>query len=298
MKRVSPDGPKNLGGQFGNEPLWKRPASELPAHLQTGLGGQSEPRQLKMFMSGNEIMDEYQPLDGDRRSIDNMEPLSNQATRPTPGKSADGPQYPVERPVRDNNKQQVGRYAWGNTTGGRAFERSMGGTARVLTDTTEETDDQVWDRKLAETKLSPQEYDVEHQGFARSGPEMSDISLGDSRPEQAKHEGTTSFEDREYDYFVGKEMSQDRRFEEKLEKYEDPENSLYNNIKKDGVQKPVSLGDPGNYSKFGMEGKPEIAGGHHRLSAQFDQDPDKLMPVLHFAGGTAEAKQNPVFKYS
>ena len=296
MKRVSP-----LGGQFGgpDAPLWKQHPSDLPTNLSTGLGGSPEPQQLKMFMSGNEIMDEYQPLDGDRRSVDNMKDLTNQAARPAyAGKTGDGPQYPVERPVLDNNKQPIGKYAWGNTTGGSAFERSIGGTARKLLDSTDESDDQVWDRKLQESKLSPMAYKMEHEGgLGDSGPEMSEQSFG-SAPIRAKHEGTTTFEDRDYSYYMGKEMSQDRRYEEKLDQWDNPENSLYNSIKKDGVQKPISLNDPAQPARFGDSGKPMVAGGHHRLSAQFDQDPDKLMPVLHFAGGTSEAKQNKVWKYS
>lgn len=280
--------------QFGGEPLWKRPERELPAHMQTGLGGSTEPRQLKMFMTPNEIMDEYQPLDGDRAPIDDEVPLSNQARRPHPGPTADGPQYPVERDVPIAN----GVRAWGNTTGGDAYYRSEGGTAKKIVDTREENDDEVWDRKLAESKMPPNEYDIAHNAYAKNMPEMSDVQFGNSMPVQAKHEGTWSFEEREHEYYMDKEMQQDARYEEKLEAYESPDNSLYNQIAREGVKSPVSLNDPGNYSRFGESGKPQVAGGHHRLAAQFDQDPEKLMPVLHFAGGTNEAKENEYYKYS
>jgi hypothetical protein len=45
------------------------------------------------------------------------------------------------------------------------------------------------------------------------------------------------------------------------------------------VTHPISLGTGG---KPGMLGKPQIVGGHHRVAAQFDQDPDRLMPVVHY----------------
>lgn len=286
MRRVSPS-------QFGG-PLFSRPASELPAHLQTGLGGSSEPRQLKMFMSGQEIMDEYQPLDGDRKPIEESEPLANQKRRPRPGPTADGPQYPVERSV----PAQDGVKAWGNTTGGDAYFRTEGGTAKKLTDVREESDDEVWDRKVAEAKMAPNEYDLAHNAFAKNMPEMSDVQFGNSMPVRAKHEGTWSFEEREHSYYIGKEMEQDARYEAKLEAYENPDNSLYNSIKREGVKSPISLNDPGNYNRFGESGKPQVAGGHHRLASQFDQDPEKLMPVLHWSGGTAEAKKSEYYKYT
>lgn len=231
MHRVSP-------GQFGDDSLPKRSVSDVPDRLKTGLGGDEKPRQLSMFMSGREIMDEYQPLDGDR------------ATNYESGDFAD------------------------------------------------ETDSQLWSRKLSESKMAPKEYDEVHFDYAKNMPAMSDVSFGNSMPVRAKHEGTFSFEDREHDYYVDKEMQQDAKYEEKLDAYESPDHSLYNQIGREGVQKPISLNDPGNKSAFGFSGKPQVAGGHHRLSAQFDQDPDKLMPVLHFSGGTVEAKQDPIYKYS
>ena len=285
----------SLGEQFGGEPLWKRPTRELPAHMQTGLGGSTEPRQLKMFMSGQEIMDEYQPLDGDRSPIDDDQPITKQERRPHPGPAENGPQYPVERDV---DVAKYGVRAWGNTTGGDAFFRSAGGTAKKTIDTREEDDDELWSRKLSESKMAPNEYDLAHNAFAKNMPEMSDVQFGNSMPVRAKHEGTTSFEDREYDYYLDKDMQQDAKYEEKLEAYESPDNSLYNQIAREGVRSPISLNDPDNYTKFGESGKPQIAGGHHRLAAQFDQDPEKLMPVLHWADGTNEAKASEVWKYT
>lgn len=280
----------NLSGQFGGEPLWKRPPSELPAHLQTGLGGSTEPRQLKMFMSGQEIMDEYQPLDGDRKPIDEDVALSGQHTRQSKPDNSRG--YPVERRVGG------GKEAWGNTTGGDVFYRSAGGTARKTIGSREEDDDEVWTRKAEESKLSPKDYDLAHFEYAKNTPEMQDISIGKSAPQRAKHEGTSTFEEREWDYYEGKEASQDRRYGEALEAYEDPDNSLFNRIAREGVKNPISLNDPDNYNRFGESGKPMVAGGHHRLSAQFEQDPDKLMPVLHWAGGTNEAKSSEQYKYT
>lgn len=280
--------------QFGG-PLWSRPQSELPAHLQTGLGGSEEPEQLRMFMTAQEIMDEFQPLDGDRRSIDEMEdlPASKQYTRSAPESGV--VKYPVERRVNGGE----GREAWGNTTGGSVFERSKGGTAKKLVNTREETDQELWERKLKETKMSPKEYDKEHHTYAKNMPEMSDVSFGNSMPVRAKHEGTFTFEEREQSYYDGKEMEQDARFEAKMEAYKDPKNSLFNRIESDKVvNNPIALNDPGNYRRFGDSGKPQIANGHHRLAAQHALNPDQYMPVLYWAGGTNEAKKNPHYKYT
>jgi hypothetical protein len=57
------------------------------------------------------------------------------------------------------------------------------------------------------------------------------------------------------------------------------EETLYESVGKHGVTHPISLGTGG---KPGMLGKPQIVGGHHRVAAQFDQDPDRLMPVVHY----------------
>lgn len=243
-----------------------------------------------MFMSGKEIMDEYQPLDGDRHPVTTEAPLSAQHTRPTAPPSGQG--YPVER------RMGRGKQAWGNTTGGDAYYRSAGGTATKVVDNREEYDDELWDRKVSEAKLPPDEYDEAHNGYQKNAPEMSDVQFGNSMPVRAKHEGTWTFEERENSYYVGKEMEQDIKYEAKMDAYTDPNNSLYNQIAREGVKKPISLNDPGNYMRFGDSGKPQVAGGHHRLASQFDQDPEKLMPVLHWSGGTNEAKKSEYYKYT
>lgn len=54
------------------------------------------------------------------------------------------------------------------------------------------------------------------------------------------------------------------------------EPSLQDSIADEGVRHPVHLMfEPGSL------GKPQVAGGHHRIAASLDVDSDKLMPVLH-----------------
>jgi hypothetical protein len=72
------------------------------------------------------------------------------------------------------------------------------------------------------------------------------------------------------------------------------EESLYESIAKHGAQAPLSLGTAGSH---GMAGKREIVGGHHRLAAQFDINPDTPMPVVHYRD-IYHARSDPTRKYT
>lgn len=64
--------------------------------------------------------------------------------------------------------------------------------------------------------------------------------------------------------------------------------SLLEHVGLDGVADPVSLQvDP---TRVGRDGRPHILGGHHRLAAAAQSDPDRLMPVAYFRSLT-QAKQ-------
>jgi hypothetical protein len=73
--------------------------------------------------------------------------------------------------------------------------------------------------------------------------------------------------------------------------------SLYDSIAAEGARDPVHLG-----TDVGSLGKPQVVGGHHRIAAQADINPNQPMPVLHHEGGIVEArassKQPGGFKYS
>lgn len=56
--------------------------------------------------------------------------------------------------------------------------------------------------------------------------------------------------------------------------------SRYDSIKQEGVKTPIDLVH--HYEERLMSsGTNKIVEGHHRIASQNDQDPDKLMPVLH-----------------
>lgn len=52
--------------------------------------------------------------------------------------------------------------------------------------------------------------------------------------------------------------------------------SLQSQIESEGVRKPIHLSE-----QFGVMGKRMVAGGHHRIAAANDVNPDMLMPVVH-----------------
>jgi hypothetical protein len=60
---------------------------------------------------------------------------------------------------------------------------------------------------------------------------------------------------------------------------EDDEPTLYEDIVRNGVQKPVTLQDPTVRTR-GSLGKPEILGGHHRIAVMDLEKPNTYMPVL------------------
>lgn len=70
--------------------------------------------------------------------------------------------------------------------------------------------------------------------------------------------------------------------------------TLHESVSKHGVTHPLSLGTGG---KLGLLGKPQIVGGHHRLAAQFDTDPDRHMPVLHYHS-VMDAQNDPTRRYT
>jgi hypothetical protein len=77
-------------------------------------------------------------------------------------------------------------------------------------------------------------------------------------------------------YLAGEGIESDEQlWERKAEEADDY--GLANDIREEGVQKPVSLG-----RQFGEMGKPQVVGGHHRIAVMGEEAPDELMPVLHY----------------
>jgi hypothetical protein len=81
----------------------------------------------------------------------------------------------------------------------------------------------------------------------------------------------------------------ERKAEEADELYDPP---LQRSIAERGVLNPVQL----STNQLGSQGKQQVVGGHHRIAAAHDVDPDMLIPVLHHTSITA-AKNHPYYPY-
>ena len=84
----------------------------------------------------------------------------------------------------------------------------------------------------------------------------------------------------------------DQLFERKYDEAHDTEDAdsghtLADSVRWDGVRNPISLQTGG----FGVYGKPQVLGGHHRLAVMEEHRPDDLMPVAHFEN-TVQARKS------
>lgn len=111
----------------------------------------------------------------------------------------------------------------------------------------EETNEQTWKRKLAESRMNPRRYFANvHEG------EDSVSWLSDSAHDRMREETR------------GRKVS------------------LYTHTKRHGIEHPVHL-SAGNYqAPFGESmDSPAVLGGHHRLAAAAHLNSEQLVPVLH-----------------
>jgi hypothetical protein len=205
-----------------------------------------------MFMTPTEIVNEYQPADGDRADVPN-----------------------------DRWGEDTGRSR--NTYGQTNPMNSRGGYMRG---DYEETDSQMWARKLDESQMSPEDYHEHLHGAPKdeSGIDIESLMNHESYPQpRGTHSSAwSSFEDREQSYL-------DRKAGEHDASYHAWANgpSIYQSVRDEGVQYPVHLG-----TQFGTSGKPQVTGGHHRIAAALDARPHDYIPVLHNEGGIREAKES------
>jgi hypothetical protein len=223
------------------------------------------PGQFQMFMTPNEITRKYQVLDGDRQEA--YDPRAGELTA-------------------RSHRTDAGTNTALNTGRREQHARWHGGASQIEEYThirsdsyAPETDEQVLSRKLEESQMEPWEYREVHGGEASEGPGWNTLAQRSSAPSGMKNPGKTGMgtgtrEERseEANYYV--EAKQQEHYE--AEAYGP---SLYDKIHSQGVQSPVHLA----YEQFGSQGKLEILGGHHRLAAQQDIDPDQPIPVSHHA---------------
>lgn len=143
-----------------------------------------------------------------------------------------------------------------------------------MTQEKEEADTHVWERKAEEATLPPDEYASEVGSNSETG-----TNTFAARQWQSQHlphrkvtfENLTEEMEDEQHAFV------DQRVEDRAYGPGGSRLSLFENIRQQGVQQPVRLGQ----TKSFKTGRPEVVGGHHRIAAQAKIDPDALIPVLH-----------------
>lgn len=235
---------------------------------------------LKMFMTAHEITSRYQALDGDREEVEG---------------------YSYTR--TDQKTWEPGSTGYGNTTGGREYRRAVRpmsggkygyvGRQRIQPDPydhNQESDDELFDRKYEEASMSRSEYaDMHGNEFNQryqspgGGTHGSDSAgrykyrdtagntRADSRgnPQSGRYVGPSGNTNSNSGTYHAHEESW-QPFEEK------PDYSLAEHIEAHGVTEPVRLGQ-----QFGSMGKPQIAGGHHRIAVMRQDNPHGLMPVIH-----------------
>lgn len=147
----------------------------------------------------------------------------------------------------------------------------------------DETDDELWDRKLEETQLSKVDYANIHNGrpyyslldsYKRKNPiSTSSVPMDTGESVWTHQDRVERIRDDEADDFINSTDS-----------------SLYTHLSKGGQIPPVHLGhDP---KAAPGEGK-RILGGHHRIAAMADIDPDRLITVLHTEGTSPHHAGHP-----
>ncbi len=140
----------------------------------------------------------------------------------------------------------------------------------------EETDDELWDRKLDESQLSKADYESTHHGreyYRVLQSQMSKMPSSQFNVSRRTGEGTYTYQDRKEDERVA-------AADEHINSYE---STLYHHLSTGGDIPPVHLGHDPLEAPGSGKGK-TVLGGHHRIAALAEADPDRLIAVLHTEG--------------
>lgn len=198
--------------------------------------------QLPLFMTPRQISDTFQPLDADRHEMD--DPNSGDETLSSR-----------------------------STNGWRNMYLRHSGSQPVYQNnpkTHPETDEVLWDRKYYESTLTPTELNA-LRGWEDDGLKAKYRTAGgritESPGEWQKRDSKASTDD-DNETFVSHTA------------IVDPNVSLHSVIhkQKGNIPGTISL----STSQFGEQLKPEILGGHHRLSVLREDFPDAEVPVQFF----------------
>jgi hypothetical protein len=257
--------------------------STSKAEHTAGAPAAAHPGQFQMFMTPREIRSKYQGLDADR-----MEVYDERMGEPT-GRP--------ETTIGDANivANTALRNRWAQWHGGASqvegmkYARSEGYE--------NENDDQLFARKLEESQMDPAEYrEVHGGGTPKEPPGWDTLARRSSAPSEVGRQAAGQYSARTGQSTGSWEEANDEaqdyvmRKGEEFQEEQDYGPSLHDRIREEGVQKPVHL----SYDQMGDFGKPEIVGGHHRLAAQHDIDPDQPIPVTHWKS-IWEAKQSATY---
>lgn len=223
--------------------------------------------QLPMFMTAREIKTQFAPLDGDRLDVQEDEAFPRQGAAThrmarTDG-SPNGIRPPDPRQGQLNPKGEV-----------MNLPRFRRGT---WPEEHEETDDQLWSRKLAESKMTRRER-LEDQGETAATPDIP-FDFSPTPVPRIRGEGSdTYFERNDENYYERGESWQDKQREQL-------DSTLYSHLSSGQFPGVVSLGHAANVDLHGNqwgENAKQVVGGHHRVAAMSEIAPDQLLPVEHF----------------
>ena len=233
------------------------------------------PEQLSMFMTAREIQSRYQVLDADR-----SESQHDRYYEPTnrPLSTAGNENMPIPTAVRQG----------GDATGWDWAKRRHGSALGNYThlhgdDYGTETDEQVWSRKLEETRMEPGEYREMHVGESNvPGPDYEGMAERMPAPVEPQHPGAGTDEWDDYHDAVDSWHGHVQSAAEREHEEGQDDRSLFEKLAQTpgGVTHPVSLGTG---AEHGSMDKPMVFGGHHRIAAMAHLNPDQLIPVLHYS---------------
>jgi hypothetical protein len=246
------------------------------------------PGQMQMLMSAKEIMNQYQVLDGDRQAKYDERQYQPTWRSATTGGGTNDPIRTQDRPWLERQAQQAGTNLASQT-------HFRGGEH-------EESDAAVWARKLDEAHMSPGDYHAARYGSDYPGPEppgYETLAGRSSAPQNPLHNpnmGMSTFRRSSSSIEESHDMKMQSYVDRKYMEHDHYQNygpSLVQHIRESGgVESPVRLG-----TELGSQGKPQVIGGHHRIAAMSDIDPDQPMPVVHDVN-IWHARQSSAYPYT
>lgn len=251
--------------------------------------------QLKAFMTPREIEREWQPLDGDRHdgyalTSGTNDPRAGMETRRAQRSDSVDNIYLGRRTATGAVTN-----AAGNKRQKMVFKRPSSTSPNGTLIAGGESTPDLWDRKYEEATEAPPsgQYDFEDEAVYRTPHGHETSAEGHYTLKTvpgAKTRNKMTGRDGEIGWYrstgrvpgaKGGPTINTRRREETWVDHElisesSPHNTMVDSIIGEGIKSPIRLG-----LKTGSEGKPQLAGGHHRMAVARVHAPDKLAPVLY-----------------